>query len=87
MTVQNDSEARGGTLTQTPGTGAPAPKPTPNATRRDEHEESAEMTPNATAVRMIWTSDHLDVVRRLQAAIIPPARATAPRPAPNAIRR
>jgi uncharacterized membrane protein YccC len=32
---------------------------------------------SATAVRMIWTSDHLDVVRRLQAAIISPARATA----------
>ena len=34
-------------------------------------------TASATAVRMIWTSDHLDVVRRLQAAIISPARATA----------
>src|SRR5207245_2243448 len=32
---------------------------------------------SATAVRMIWTGDHLDVVRRLQAAIISPARATA----------
>ena len=32
---------------------------------------------SATAVRVIWTSDHLDVVRRLQAAIISPARATA----------
>ncbi|HEY6313729.1 MAG TPA: FUSC family protein [Streptosporangiaceae bacterium] len=36
---------------------------------------------SATAVRMIWTGDHLDVVRRLQAAIIPPARATAGQPA------
>jgi uncharacterized membrane protein YccC len=27
----------------------------------------------ATAVRMIWTGDHLDVIRRLQAAIISPA--------------
>ena len=44
-------------------------------------------TATATAVRMIWTSDHLDVIRRLQAAIIPPARATGPRPAPNATRR
>ena len=34
MTVQNDSEARGGTLTQTPSTGAPAPRPAPDATRR-----------------------------------------------------
>jgi len=29
---------------------------------------------SATAVRMIWTGDHLDVVRRLQAAILSPAR-------------
>jgi hypothetical protein len=36
---------------------------------------------SATAVRMIWTGDHLDVVRRLQAAIISPARATAGQPA------
>ena len=34
MTVHNDSEARGGTLTQTASTGAPAPRPAPNATRR-----------------------------------------------------
>ena len=32
---------------------------------------------SATAVRMIWTGDHLDVVRREQAAIISPASATA----------
>ncbi len=31
----------------------------------------------ATAVRMIWTGDHLDVVCRLQTAIISPVRATA----------
>ena len=36
---------------------------------------------SATAVRMIWTGDHLDVVRRLQAAIISPAHATAGQPA------
>ncbi len=30
---------------------------------------------------MIWTGDHLDVVCRLQAAIISPARATAGQPA------
>ena len=35
---------------------------------------------SATAVRVIWTGDHLDVVRRLQAAIISPARATAGQP-------
>ena len=36
---------------------------------------------SATAVRMIWTGDHLDVVRRLQAAITSPTRATAGQPA------
>jgi Fusaric acid resistance protein-like len=36
---------------------------------------------SATAVRIIWTSDHLDVVRRLQAAITSPARATTGQPA------
>ena len=40
---------------------------------------------SATAVRMIWTGDHLDVVRRLQAAIISPARATARQPAGDRI--
>ena len=34
----------------------------------------------ATAIRMIWTGDHLDVVCRLQTAIISPARATAGQP-------
>ena len=34
----------------------------------------------ATAVRMIWTGDHLDAARRMQAAIVEPARAaTDPR--------
>lgn len=32
---------------------------------------------SATAVRMIWTGDHLDAVRRLQSAVIGPARAAA----------
>jgi hypothetical protein len=36
---------------------------------------------SATAVRMIWTGDHLDVVRRLQAAVVSPAHATAGQPA------
>jgi hypothetical protein len=40
---------------------------------------------SATAVRMIWTGDHLDVIRRLQAAIISPARATAGQPADGRI--
>ena len=40
---------------------------------------------SATAVRMIWTGDHLDVVRRLQAAIISPASATTGQPAGDRI--
>ena len=32
---------------------------------------------SATAVRMIWTGDHLDAVRRLQASVIGPARAAS----------
>jgi hypothetical protein len=32
----------------------------------------------ATAVRVIWTGDHLDAARRLQDSIVGPARATAP---------
>lgn len=31
----------------------------------------------ATAVKMIWTADHIDVVRRLQARIVAPARMAA----------
>jgi uncharacterized membrane protein YccC len=49
------------------------------AVRRDLHGDDG--AASATAVRMIWTGDHLDVVRRLQAAIISPARATAGQPA------
>jgi hypothetical protein len=36
---------------------------------------------SATAVRVLWTGDHLDVVRRLQAAITSPVRAPAGQPA------
>ena len=36
---------------------------------------------SATAIRMIWTGDHLDVICRQQVAIISPARATAGQPA------
>jgi uncharacterized membrane protein YccC len=49
------------------------------AVRRDLLGDDGKAT--ATAIRMIWTSDHLDVVRRLQAAIISPARATTGQPA------
>jgi hypothetical protein len=33
----------------------------------------------ATAVRMIWTGDHLDAARRMQTALVEPARATTDR--------
>jgi hypothetical protein len=49
------------------------------AVRRDLLGEDGRAS--ATAIRMIWTGDHLDVVRRQQAAIISPARATAGQPA------
>lgn len=31
----------------------------------------------ATAVRIVWTGDHLDVARRLQRTIVPPAASAA----------
>jgi uncharacterized membrane protein YccC len=37
----------------------------------------AEGNANATAVRMIWTGDHLDAVRRMQAVLADPARAAS----------
>jgi uncharacterized membrane protein YccC len=46
-----------------------------DAVRRDLRGQDGEAT--ATAVRMIWTGDHLDGARRLQAALIGPARQAA----------
>jgi hypothetical protein len=46
------------------------------AVRRDL--QGADGTGTATAVRVIWTADHLDAVRRLQDSLVPPARAAAP---------
>jgi uncharacterized membrane protein YccC len=53
------------------------------AVRRDLLDNDGRAS--ATAVRMIWTGDHLDVVRRLQTAITSPAQATAGPPAPGRI--
>jgi len=53
------------------------------AVRRDLLDNDGRAS--ATAVRMIWTGDHLDVVRRQQAAIISPAGATAGQPASDRI--
>jgi uncharacterized membrane protein YccC len=43
------------------------------AVRHDLRDEDGKAT--ATAVRMIWTGDHLDAVRRLQPALVQPALA------------
>ena len=53
------------------------------AVRRDLLDNDGKAS--ATAVRMIWTDDHLDVVRRQQAAITSPAHATAGQPAAGRI--
>ena len=45
------------------------------AVRRDLSGDDGKAS--ATAVRMIWTGDHLDAVRRLQAVIISAARTAA----------
>jgi hypothetical protein len=57
---------------------APTPVPLPheaaaderlvNAVRHDLHGEDGQL--NGTAVRMIWTGDHLDAMRRLQEVIV-----------------
>ncbi len=46
-----------------------------DAVRHDLRAEDGAAT--GTAVRMIWTGDHLDAARRLQAIIVAPARAAA----------
>jgi uncharacterized membrane protein YccC len=43
------------------------------AVRRDLRDEDGQAT--ATAVRVIWTGDHLDAARRLQNTLVAPARA------------
>jgi uncharacterized membrane protein YccC len=61
----------------------PVPEPLPHdkladsrlidAVRQDLRSEDGRAS--ATAVRMIWTGDHLDAARRLQATLVEPARA------------
>ncbi len=48
-----------------------------DAVRRDL--SSADGNATATAVRVIWTGDHLDAVRRLEDALVGPARAAVDR--------
>ncbi len=62
--------------------GREAPEPLPHDTLADErlldavsHDlRSEDGKASATAVRVIWTGDHLDAVRRLQQVIVAPAR-------------
>ena len=46
-----------------------------DAVRRDLVGQDGEGS--ATAVRMIWTGDHLDAARRLQLGLVEPAQAVA----------
>jgi uncharacterized membrane protein YccC len=45
-----------------------------DAVGRDLHDSHGQAT--ATGVRVLWTGDHLDAVRRLQEMLVEPARAT-----------
>ncbi len=69
----------GGELPQPLAAGKAADSRLVRAVRRDLLGNDGKTT--ATAIRMICTGDHLDVIRRQQAAIISPARATAGQPA------
>jgi hypothetical protein len=53
-----------------------------DAVRNDLRGEDGRAT--GTAVRVIWTGDHLDAVRRLQAGLVEPAHAAAEQAAPTA---
>ena len=72
------------------GTGMPDPvQPDPAATARlvesVRHELSDERgQATATAVRIIWTGDHIDVARRLQPSLVAAARPRAPSDRPAA---
>jgi uncharacterized membrane protein YccC len=50
-----------------------------DAVSRDLRREDGRAS--ATAARMIWTGDHLDAARRLQEALVEPARSATPLPA------
>ena len=66
-------------------TGGPVPSALPvdsiadgrliEAVRRDLQDDGGRATP--TAVRIVWTADHLDAVRRLQDTILGPAHDAA----------
>jgi hypothetical protein len=51
------------------------------AVSRDLHDGDGNST--ATGVRVIWTGDHLDAARRLQATLVEPARAAVAAPGPE----
>ncbi|MEE4544911.1 FUSC family protein [Streptomyces sp. V4-01] len=64
----------------------PVPEPLPHdveadsrlaaAVRRDLHDEHGQAT--ATAVRIVWTGDHLEVARRLESSLVTAAHHRAP---------
>jgi uncharacterized membrane protein YccC len=54
-----------------------------DAVARDLHDSDGQAT--ATGVRVVWTGDHLDAVRRLQAMLVEPARAALVERARNPI--
>lgn len=68
-----------------PGAGGPVPAPTAGDAGEDQRLVSAvgrdlrdhEGHRTITRVRVIWTGDHLDAVRRLQGSLVAPARAAA----------
>jgi hypothetical protein len=53
------------------------PAPQPRDSQADlELVEAADSEPDgATAIRIVWTGDHLDAVRRLELALVEPAQA------------
>ncbi|HEY2176552.1 MAG TPA: FUSC family protein [Mycobacteriales bacterium] len=67
--------AGGGRLPDQLGHDATADQRLIDAVRRDLNGEDGRGT--ATAVKMIWTGDHIDAARRLQADVLPAARAVA----------
>jgi uncharacterized membrane protein YccC len=56
----------------------PVPEPTTRDERADQRlVDALGREPGGTAVRTIWTGDHLDAARRLQETLVPPARTLA----------
>jgi len=64
-----------------PGTLAPDPEAAGRLIRAVRHDLDAEdESAGAVAVRIVWTGDHLDAIRRLQGLLVGPAQAVVERP-------